>query len=200
MGDPPVVLVGHSFGTQVVLEAYRLRSAGVRALILISGSFGRVTYTFKNSDVLAGVLPNLIEFASRHPRLARALWSRLPVALGLSLARLSGDVDLSSVRPEDMEPYFHHAAHVDFEMFLRMLREAGEHSAEDLLPAVAVPALVLSGDRDSFTPPALSRAMADAMPLGNFVSLAGGTHVLPLEERERVSEAIATFLAKVPME
>jgi pimeloyl-ACP methyl ester carboxylesterase len=199
LGDPPVVLVGHSFGTQVALEAYRVRPERVRALLLISGSFGRVTYTFKGSDVLASVLPNLIDFVERHPRLARAIWSRFPVSLGLSLARLSGDLDFGSVRVEDVKPYFEHAAHVDFEMFLRMLREAGEHSAQDLLPQIAVPALVVAGDRDSFTPPELSRAMAETMPRGSFVLVPGGTHVLPLEERDALNQAIATFLREVPL-
>ncbi len=200
IGDPPVVLVGHSFGTQVTLEAYRLRPEGVRALILIAGSFGRVTYTFKGSDVLAGVLPNLIEFVERHPRLVRGLWSRVPVGLGLALARLSGDVNLDAVRTEDMRPYFEHAAQVDFEMFLHMLREAGEHSAEDLLPLVRVPVLVVTGERDSFTPPALSQAMADAMPNAKFVMIPGGTHILPLEERSLLNRAIGDFLASLPVD
>jgi pimeloyl-ACP methyl ester carboxylesterase len=199
LGDPPVVLVGHSFGTQVVLEAYRLRPERVKALVLLSGSFGRVTYTFKSSDVLATVLPDLIEFVERHPRLARALWSRLPVRVGLGLARFSKDINLESVRMDDVRPYFEHAADVDFEMFLHMLREAGEHSAEDLLPRVEVPALVLAGEHDSFTPPAISEALARGMPHGEYVLVPGGTHILPLEEREAVNRAIAAFLAHVPM-
>ena len=199
LGDPPVVLVGHSFGTQVALEGYRAHPDGVRALVLLSGSFGRVTYTFKGSDVLAAVLPDLIGFVERHPRLARAVWSRLPVQLGLKIAHLSRDIDFSQVRVEDVRPYFEHAVHVDFEMFLRMLREAGEHSAEDLLPQVGIPCLVIAGERDSFTPHALSQAMAQAMPRGEFVLIPGGTHVLPLEERERVKAAIATFLSRVAM-
>ncbi|MGC4092433.1 MAG: alpha/beta hydrolase [Polyangiaceae bacterium] len=200
LGDPPVVLVGHSFGTQVALEAYRLRPEGVKALVLLCGSFGRVTYTFKGSDMLANVLPQLIDFAERHPRLARGIWSRIPVGLGLSLARLSGDVNLQTVRAEDMRPYFEHAAHVDFEMFLRMLREAGEHSAEDLLPNVKVPALVVTGERDSFTPPAVSQAMAQAMPIAEFALVSGGTHILPLEESDELRSIIAAFLARFPVE
>lgn len=200
LGDPPVVLVGHSFGTQVALEGYRLRPEGVRALMLLSGSFGRVTYTFKGTDVLANVLPQIIDFVERHPRLARGLWSRIPVSLGLALARLSGDVNLESVRADDMRPYFEHAAHVDFEMFLRMLREAGEHSAEDLLPHVDVPALIVTGEKDSFTPPSLSQAMAQAMPRAEFALVSGGTHILPLEEHDQLKQIIAAFLARFPVE
>lgn len=200
IGDPPVVLVGHSFGTQVVLEAYRERPERVVALILLCGSFGRVTYTFKGSDLLAGVLPELIAFTERNPRLARALWSRFPVRFGLELAKLTGDVNLSRVRPEDLEPYFRHAAHVDFEMFLRMLREAGEHTAEDLLPTVQVPALVVAGERDSFTPAGVSEVMARLLPHGEFELFEDGTHVLPLENREGVRDRISAFLSRALVE
>ncbi len=200
LGDPPVVLVGHSLGTQVVLEGFRAHPEQVRALVLLSGSFGRVTYTFKGSDLLATVLPNLIATVERHPRLARAIWSRFPVKLGLTLAHWSRDMDFSQVREEDVRPYFEHAAHVDFELFLRMLREAGEHSAEDLLPHVQVPALVMAGERDSFTPVALSVAMADAMPRSEKVVVPAGTHILPLEQHELVAETIRAFLARAGVE
>lgn len=200
IGDPPVILVGHSFGTQVALEAFRIRREKVRALVLLCGSFGRVTYTFRKSTILAEVLPNLIQFAEQHPRLARGLWSRLPARIGLEIARLTGDIRFGSVRLEDVSPYFEHAAHVDFEMFLRMLREAGEHSAQDLLPQIDIPVLVVAGENDAFTPPEVSEAMAGMMPSAEFVRIRGGTHILPLEEHEQLREILTTFLARVPVE
>ena len=167
LDDPEVILIGHSFGTQVALENYRLRSQRIVAMVFLCGSFGRVTHTFKNSDLLANLLPKLREAASRHPSLARALWSRVPPRAALKIALLTGDVDSATVNPEDIEPYFHHAADIDFPMFARMLEHAGEHSAEDLLPSVEVPVLVVAGENDSFTPPELSRRMAELMPKGS---------------------------------
>src|SRR5262249_48107518 len=90
LGDPEVVLIGHSLGTQVALETYRLRAERVRALVLLCGSFGRVTHTFKGSDMLAGVLPDLLAFVGRHPHIGRALWAHVPPNLALALARLTG--------------------------------------------------------------------------------------------------------------
>src|SRR5258706_8960493 len=52
IGDDPVVLVGHSMGCQVVLEAYRQRPEKIRALVRLCGSPGRVTQTFHGSDSL----------------------------------------------------------------------------------------------------------------------------------------------------
>ncbi len=194
LGDPPVVLIGHSFGTQVALEAYRLRAQGVAGMIFLCGSFGNVTRTFKGSDLLANLLPKLIEFTDRHPRVARALWSRVPPRVAVKVALFTGDVDPRTVRPEDIEPYFLHVAHIDFAMFLEMLRHAGEHSAEDLLPNVQVPVLVIAGDHDSFTPPELSQAMAELIPRAEMVMIPGGTHVAPLEHHELVALRIEKFL------
>src|SRR5277367_1961880 len=57
LGDGEVVLFGHSMGCQVSLEAFRLRPEKVRGLVLICGSSGRITHTFKGSNVLAQLLP-----------------------------------------------------------------------------------------------------------------------------------------------
>jgi pimeloyl-ACP methyl ester carboxylesterase len=194
IGDPPVVLIGHSFGTQVALEAYRLRPDRIRAMIFLCGSFGRVTHTFKGSDLLANVLPKLIDFAEKHPRVARALWSRVPTRVAVRVALLTGDVDPRTVLPEDIEPYFQHVAQIDFPMFLEMLRHAGEHSAEDLLASIQVPVLVIAGDHDSFTPPELSQAMGEIIPHAELVMIPGGTHVAPLEHHELVALRIEKFL------
>lgn len=197
LGDPDVVLVGHSLGTQVCLEAYRARPDKVRALVLLCGSFGRVTHTFKGSDVLSTVLPNVLEFSARHPRLLRALWARVPVRAALRLGVLTGDIDPSRVRVEDVEPYFRHALHVDFSLFVRMLQAAGEHSAQDLLPRIAVPTLVVAGSKDTFTPPEVSVAMAENIPGAKLVLIQGGTHILPLEERDKLREVLRDFLASL---
>ena len=196
LGDPPVVLIGHSLGTQVALEAYRRRPEGVAALVLLCGSFGRVTYTFKGSEMLASVLPNLIEFATKHPKVTRAIWSSVPPRVAIAVARLTGDVNLGAVRLEDVEPYFQHVTIVDFELFLRMLRAAGEHSAEDILPQVRVPVLVVAGARDSFTPAAVSEAMAEAIPGAELEVIASGTHLAPLEHHAEIAQTIVAFLTR----
>ena len=195
LGDPPVVLIGHSLGTQVALEAYRRRPEGVAALVLLCGSFGRVTYTFKGSEMLASVLPNLIEFATMHPIATRAIWSSVPPKIAIAVARLTGDINLANVRLEDVEPYFQHVSIVDFELFLRMLRAAGEHSAEDLLAQIRVPVLVIAGAKDSFTPAAVSEAMAQAIPGAELSVIASGTHLAPLEHHGEIAARIAAFLA-----
>jgi pimeloyl-ACP methyl ester carboxylesterase len=194
IGDPPVVLVGHSMGCQVVLESYRKRPENVVGMVLICGTPGRVTQTFHGSRLLEQVLPRLISATEKHPELIRAVWSRIPVGVSLKIALWTGEVDRHTIRPDDLLPYLAHVQQVDVRLFLRMLRAAGEHSADDLLPRINVPALVIAGDRDTFTPPYLAESMARALPQGSLMMVHGGTHVVPLEQRDLVDRRIERFV------
>lgn len=193
IGDPPVVLFGHSMGCQVVLESMRAHARGVRGLVLLCGASGRVTHTFKGSDALAQVLPRLIDLVQRHPHLTRALWGGVPPELALKTAFALGEVDPKRMSPTDFMPYLEHMVDMDPAMFFKMLRFAGEHSAEDVLATIDVPVLVVASDRDTFTPPKLAEAMANAMPKGELLMLSG-THAMPLEQREAVGERVDAFM------
>ena len=193
-GDPPCVIVGHSMGCQVALEEWRRHPKNVRGLVLMCGTFGKVTATFHGLPILEMVLPKLIDIALRAPSLVRALWSRVPPEMALKVALRAGEIDPDKVHPEDVMPYLHHMTHVDFPMFLRMLRAAGDHSASEYLGEIDVPTLVVAGERDSFTPAFLAQRMAESIPEAELMLVARGTHVTPIEQPEAVNERVASFL------
>lgn len=194
VGDPPCVLIGHSMGCQVSLEAYRQRPEGVRALVLVCGTFGHVTSTFHGVPLLDLILPRVLDFVDRAPDVVRAIWSRLPPRLAWKFALKAGEIDPERIQQEDMLPYLVHMTHIDFPMFLRMLRAAGRHSAADVLTQIEVPVLVIAGERDTFTPSFLARAMAEIIPKGELSMVAHGSHVSPIEQPEFVNERILAFL------
>jgi pimeloyl-ACP methyl ester carboxylesterase len=197
LGDGPVVLIGHSMGGAVSLEAYRQRPEGVRGLVVICGSSGHLTHTFHGNDWLARVLPKVIRFAESRPGLSRGIWSRIPVKTSLSVAFAAGEVDKASLARDDLLPYFEHAADMDFLLFLRMLEATGGYSADAFLATVDVPVLVVAGEADKFTPRRFVEQLAKALPRAELVMLPGATHVAPLEQREVVGERVARFLAAV---
>jgi pimeloyl-ACP methyl ester carboxylesterase len=192
--DPPAVLIGHSMGCQVLLENYRTHPENVRGLILICGSFGKVTSTFHGGPLLDLILPKLLDVAQKSPELVRAVWSRIPPEMALKIALSLGEIDPEKTEPEDFLPYLKHMTHVDFPMFLRMLRAAGEHTAEDLLPQIRVPTLIIAGEKDTFTPAHLARTMQKAIPGAELLVVPGGSHVAPIEQHEVVSRRILEFL------
>ncbi len=194
LAHPEVVLVGHSFGTQVALEAYRQRPERVRALILLCGADGRITYTFKGSDQLAVRLPKFAGFVARHPTLTRSLLSRLPGKVATYIARYTGDVDARTLQPPDMHAYFEHLSTLDPELMLEMVRLAGEYSAREWLSEVDVPVLVVAGERDTFIPPEVSEEMASQLPGATFCTIPGATHAAPIEHPELLKLRVEKFL------
>jgi pimeloyl-ACP methyl ester carboxylesterase len=190
------VLIGHSMGTQVSLETFRLAPDRVRGLVLMCGSYGKVTATFHGSDVLKQVLPAILDAVERRKGLARALWGRLPTKLAFHIARLSKEVDALSIREEDFRPYMEHVSLMEPSMFLAMLRCAGDHTAEDLLERITAPTLVISAERDTFTPPALAQHMADVIPGAELFVLRGASHAAPIEQPVAIQLRLDKFLGE----
>jgi pimeloyl-ACP methyl ester carboxylesterase len=189
-------LLGHSMGTQIALEGYRLAPARVAGLGLLCGSYGRVTHTFHGSDLLSQVLPRIIEEADRHLGLMRAVWSRVPASVAFRLAKITGELDRLSIRFEDFRRYWDHICLMDPSVFLPMLRQAGEHSAEDLLGTITVPTVVIAAERDTFTPSWLAEEMAGKIPGAEHVLVAGASHAAPVEQPLPMIAAIRRMLAR----
>jgi pimeloyl-ACP methyl ester carboxylesterase len=191
------VLVAHSMGTQVALEIYRRHPERVRALVLICGSYGRITHTFHGNDLLHRVLPTLIEKVRRYEPIARAFWGRLPPALSYRVAGWLREIDGTSLRAEDFRQYVQHLSDIELDLYLTMLKKAGDHTAEDVLPSVRVPTLVIAAERDTFTPRDVVKDMADRIPGAVYRELKMASHAAPSEQPQLINEYIDDFLARL---
>ena len=120
--------------------------------------------------------------------------------MSIKIALRAGDLDPDKVNPEDIKPYITHMVHVDLPMFLKMLRAAGDHTAESYLADVKVPTLIVAGEKDSFTPASLSEAMAERIPGAELLMVKRGTHVAPLEQHEVVRSRISKFIRERVLE
>ncbi len=68
-----------------------------------------------------------------------------------------------------------------------------------LLPDLEVPALVLTGEEDSFIPLATARAMAAALPRGSLAVIPGSGHTPSMEQPEITGRALLGFLRPLGM-
>jgi len=153
--------------------------------------------TFRGADTLEQLLPRIQGLVMKLPGVINTLTrSLVPTRLAYEIAtRL--EINRELVQSEDFMPYLEGMARMDTRLFVAMLGEAGRHSADDLLPEVAVPTLVVAGSRDGFTPPDRSHAMAAAIPGSELLVVEQGSHTAPIERPEIVNEALAGFLARV---
>lgn len=78
---------------------------------------------------------------------------------------------------------------------LRLLKRT---SMERVLPRVRVPALIVSGARDSVVSRANARSLADGLKDARHVIVPGSGHLAPLSHTAIVAGAVVEFLAKVP--
>jgi pimeloyl-ACP methyl ester carboxylesterase len=190
------ILIGHSMGVQVALETYRRHSARVAGLVLVCGAPSHPLKTFRGSATLEDLLPLVERWIRRVPgvvnRLTRTL---LPTRLAYEVAsRL--EIRRELVEPNDFMPYLEGMARIDARLFVAMLSSAAQHSAEDLLPQIKIPTLVVAAERDGFTPPERSRAMAAAIPGCELLEIEGASHTAPIERPSLVDSTIRDFIAR----
>jgi pimeloyl-ACP methyl ester carboxylesterase len=190
------VLVGHSMGVQVALETYRRHADRVAGLVLVCGAPSHPLKTFRGSAALEDVLPTIQRWIHRVPGVINWVTrSVLPTRLAYEVAsRL--EIRRELVEPADFMPYLEGMARIDSRLFVAMLSAAGQHSADDLLPTIQVPSLVVAGGRDGFTPPDRSRAMAEAIPLAELLEIPNASHTAPIERPHLVDWTIRDFLRR----
>ncbi len=188
------LLVGHSMGVQVVLEAWSRDPQRVSALALLFGSAGRPLDTFGGDDRLARWVPVMRQLARRMGKRGRAVWrgllhSRLSLLVGLAT-----ELNAQRIRPSDFVPYLDTLAEMDPVHFVDTVWAAGQHDARALLEEIDLPTLILAAGRDGFTPPRLSQAMAAQVPDSVFCVFEEASHAAPLEFPDEVNEQVTAFI------
>ncbi|MCY2954491.1 MAG: alpha/beta fold hydrolase [Planctomycetota bacterium] len=68
------------------------------------------------------------------------------------------------------------------------------------LPSIAVPTLIIAGEEDVLTPPALAHAMAKEIPHAKVSIIPESGHMTPMEQPDRVNAAMREFLAHFPQQ
>ncbi len=190
------VLIGHSMGCQVILEAYAQFPERVAGLVPILGTYGRPGDTVMDSPVAPVVFPVLLNLMKRLQgpvgRFNRAFSSS---RLVFPFASSTGLIDGKLADRELMAGYFEHLANLDVPAFLALTESAAWHSAEDVLIQIGVPTLVVGADNDVLTPVWLSRQMHNRIPDSELTIIPGGSHAALAEHPEFLNLRLDKFFA-----
>jgi pimeloyl-ACP methyl ester carboxylesterase len=194
-GFEKAVLLGHSMGCQVSFEAYRQHPERVQALIPMLGAPGKIFASYLGGAALEPLARLLIELGASNAQLAeRALHTFVRLPGVWEAVRALGIVHPDLCPKEAFEPYFEHLAQLDLRGYFALARDLLSHDATDLLPQIAVPTLVVAGERDLFTPLQRSREMAAQIPGAQLLVLREGSHAALVEQPELVALSVEKFL------
>jgi len=173
------MLLGHSMGGMVALEALALFPRKIAGVILTctSPAFGKPDGAWQQAFLQQRLAPLDAgqSMADVAPNLVRSM-----VAANADSAVVRRAVDIMSVVP----PAAYRAA----------LHALVNFDRRPLLPAITVPTLALAGEMDPNAPPTVMQKMAQKIPGATYACLPQSGHLASLEQPEAFNEAVLRFL------
>lgn len=194
-GLSKAVVVGHSMGSQVVLEFYKRYPELTAGIVPLLGGYGRTLDTFFDSSLPKRIFPFIHGVATAAPELLGRLTElALNPGLAFEVAHRLGIINGAFADPRDMTDYFKHISRVPVDLFFHLAKSAGEHTCEDILGAIEVPVLIIGGEHDKFTPLWLSEAMHKAIPGSEMLIIREGSHAAIIEHPELINLRLEKFI------
>ena len=178
--EQPHVL-GHSWGSALALELYRLRPTIVRSLVLVGAYAGwagslrpdQVAQRLEFALRIADLPPSTFEPASMPGLFSDAM----PENRRSELATI-----MSEIRPAGTCTMAHALAEADL---------------RDLLPRIEVPTLLIYGDADKRSPLDIANELHGAIPGSRLTVMPGLGHECYLESAEAFDTEVRSFLLKL---
>jgi pimeloyl-ACP methyl ester carboxylesterase len=177
----PVGIAGFSMGGYVLFEYLRSKPASVRAVAFLD--------TRAEADDEAGRRNrDRAVWAVREDGVSIAARTMVPKLLSSearSRAKLAAAVEEIILRQ--------HPNVVENDLLA--MRDRADAVA--LLSQITTPALVIVGEKDQITPPALAERMARGMPKSLLVKIPGAGHLTPMESPEATATALRDFFKEM---
>ncbi|QDV38394.1 alpha/beta fold hydrolase [Tautonia plasticadhaerens] len=200
-GGRPVVLLGHSIGGMITLT-YCQQFPGaigpkVAGLVLVHTTYTNPVRTTKNAPLYTALeKPLIVPLLHLTIALSPLVW------LMNWMSYLNGTLHLSTARQsfagrqsrEQLERATRFAPHGSPAVLARGMFGMLRYDATASLRSIAVPALVVAGDRDPILLPEASERIRDGIPDSRLETLAPARHMGLMEHHERFAREVAAFV------
>jgi pimeloyl-ACP methyl ester carboxylesterase len=173
-------LFGHSMGGRVALEVYRLAPERVRRLALVSTG----VHSLREGEADKRRALQAIGWNDGFDKLIDTWLPPMVAEANRAKPEIYGPLRRMNVE----------AGQAVFDAQIHALVNRPE--VESLLPRIVCPTLVMTGELDTWSPPAQHAAIAAAIPQSELVIVPGAGHMIQLEAPDAVNAAIARWLAR----
>ena len=173
-------LFGHSMGGRVALEVTTLAPDRVRRLALVSTGI----HPLKEGEPAKRAALQQVGYDNGFEALVDQ-WLPPMVAEG------------NRTDPAIYPPMWEMAVSMGQKVFdAQIAALLGRPEVDALLPTIACPTLVMTGENDQWAPPSQHEQIAAAMPNAQLVIVPGAGHMIQMEAPGAVNAAIADWLAR----
>jgi len=178
------VLVGHSMGAMVALQAWTQNPARIRGLLLAASSpaFGHADGDFQKQFLAQRLAP--LEAGKTMGDIADQLIPTLAAPGGAAAPAIPATLKSAHQSMSAVSPATYRAA-------LHALVQFEQRAA---LPTLSVPVLCLAAEHDRTAPPAVVERMAQKIPGARYTCLALAGHLLHYEQPEAFNAELEKFL------
>lgn len=183
--DEPVVYLATSWGGFVAPRLAQLAPERIRAMVLFNTSAERGSALERTR---AMILTKLMALRPLDPLTANLIVTGL---LSPDTRRAQPQTAADLVR--DLSIWDRRALITAVQSVL-----LDRDSALEMLPKVAVPTLVVSGQQDHTIPPVHGERIAEQLPHARHVQVPGAAHLVPLEQPQLANDLIRDFLQLGP--
>lgn len=198
-GVEEVAIVGWSMGVQVAFEAIRHHPSRIAGMLAINGTYGRTFRTVMGSRLVGSTIPMLVRLVRAQAQLATRATRRVVAgsdALIFAMKRVG--LVSQTIDAEVFRVVASGFQDIDWIIYSDLLTRLDQHDAEDVLPRIAVPVTIITGDRDLMTPPATAEHMHRAIQRSRLVVIRGGTHYTPVEYPTILADELGRWLDRIP--
>ena len=196
MGHPQAILMGWSFGTQVVAECVKYNN--IAAAVVISGVPGRPFShisdpVFETIGIRPGFSQTVGWLAEKEETLSRL---RRMIRRNEHPSRWAKRLGLVAPSVDDliMDAAIRDFVNIPARHYTYYLQAASNHNAAGNVRASTIPLLAISGNQDKLVPAKRTREfMRKDRENREFLLVKGGTHFVPLEYPELIVLKIEEF-------
>ena len=190
----------HSFGGQVMTHFFdRYESENrIASLVFINGFASDPIATMFGLNVVEKIFHTLKAGYYKAPSSTKYMWQRMTNnQLSVWLTSLLGGFNINLTPLKDIEIYLKGVAHLDFESFLNLFEAMMHYDGRAVLPRMALPVLIVNGQKDAVTPLSYQKQMHKKLPHSELVQVPYGSHCSHMDMPELVNLKIEKFLKSV---
>ncbi len=189
------IIAGHSMGTQILYHFYEKYPKKVLGLIPCCGTYSKPIDTFYNIPALKYFFAGIYIFNHLFPDLANNIgrfFSKNPFwwQMGKSLKMLNPGLADKKILKE----YIQHITSMDSVVLATLAKSMQDYNAERVLKTIKVPTLIISAEKDKFTPVWISKKMHHLIKKSELLIIKKASHVALVEQPALINLRIEKFI------